>query len=246
MEYFTSKNAGARYDKYRPKVHGVVLDWLALSFPGRRFHRGVDIACGTGDSLKPLGEICEEVIGIDSSAEMLSIAMAQGLPVIKGDYRNMSDVGTFDLLSTCMAFHWFDPALAVASYKAASRNGAIWLIYNFALDGHETSAAFNDWYFNSYFTRYPSPPRNRSAVITPGKDQSLTLIKQDQGCLAVNFTAEFLVGYLSTQSNIEQVLKSGRPVESVVDELLSQVAEIDLTGTFKYKFSYELYEYTSC
>ena len=244
-QYFTSQEAGKRYDEYRPKVHGVVTDWLEIYCPGRRFKKGIDIACGTGDSLKPLLNLCGDAIGIDSSEEMLSIALAQGLPVVKGDYRSIVDVGTFDLLSTCLAFHWFDPDLALASYKAASNDGAIWLIYNFGFGGHETSAAFNQWYFKSYMEEYPAPPRNKAAAVIPNHDKSVRLVKQDRGWLPIKFTVESLVGYLSTQSNIEQAVKSGRSIDDITQELLLQLSRLSFNENFKYNYSYELYEYVS-
>jgi|GEM_PF-6529623 len=242
-QYFTSHESGNRYNKYRPKVHDVIIDWLETCCPARRFEKGIDIACGTGDSLKPLLQLCNDVTGIDSSEEMLSIALRHGLPVAKGDYRGIAGLGTFDLLSTCMAFHWFDPDLAFTAYKAASNDGAIWLIYNFALGGHQTSASFNEWYFETYMKEHPSPPRNSTTAAIPAKDKSVRLVKQDKGWLPIELTREALVGYLSTQSNIEQAVRSGNSIEDICSDLLLQLSRINFSKNFKYNFSYEIYEY---
>lgn len=244
-QYFTSKEACKRYNEYRPKVHDVVTDWLKINCPSRIFKSGIDIACGTGDSLKPLINVCDDVIGIDSSKEMLSIALNQGFPVIKSDYRSIADLGTFDLLSTCMAFHWFDPDLALPSYKAASNDGAIWLIYNFALGGHVTSDLFDKWYFESYMEEYPSPPRNKAVAVIPDDDKSLRLIKAERGWIPIKFTVDTLVGYLSTQSNIEHAVKSGQSIEHITNNLLQQLFRLNFDENFKYNYSYEIYEYIS-
>ena len=104
-QYFINEESGRRYDKYRLKVHDVVVEWLDSVCPGKKFTKGLDVACGTGDSLKPLIRICDEAVGIDSSDEMLAIALRKKLPAIKGTYLELKNHGRFDLISTCMAFH---------------------------------------------------------------------------------------------------------------------------------------------
>lgn len=241
-QYFTDINAGERYASYRPKAHRVLLEWLEQHLPGRRFDRAVDVACGTGDSMIPLQDICNYVIGIDSSSEMLEIALSRGLKVEQSDYLSLANYGQFDLISTCMAFHWFDSAKAFAAYKQASTPGAIWLIYNFAFGGHSTSEEFNGWFHQSYLKEYPSPPRYKSNNVKPEADPEIHLLASGQGWLPIDFTKESLVGYLTTQSNIEEALRQGRPLEEIQASLLRQLDQIDLSGAFKYVFTYEIFE----
>ncbi len=241
-QYFTDINAGERYASYRPKVQQVLLKWLEIHLPGRIFDRAVDVACGTGDSMIPLKNICNDVIGIDSASEMLEIARSRGLKVEQADYLSLANYGQFDLISTCMAFHWFDSAKAFASYKQASTPGAIWLIYNFAFGGHTTSEEFNCWFYQEYLKEYPSPPRNKSSNVNPEADPEIHLLASDQGWLPIDFTKESLVGYLTTQSNIEEALRQGRPLEEIKAFLRKQLDQIDLSGDFKYAFTYEIFE----
>ncbi|RUR40835.1 class I SAM-dependent methyltransferase [Vreelandella populi] len=243
-QYFTESGMGERYDQYRPKTHQAVVQKIQQHLQGRHFERVVDVACGTGDSTVPLLAIGQKVIGIDSSDEMLAIAQKRGLSVRKADYTDLPQQGRFDLISTCMAFHWFDDTRAIASYKAASNPGAVWLIYNFAFAGHTTSEQFNNWLRNEYFKRYPSPPRNRFDDMTLADDEGLSVIASESGWLPIEFTLEPLIGYLSTQSNIEEAARKGRTLNAITAELRKELSGIDITGAFKYAYSYEILEYT--
>jgi len=242
-QYFVIEESGKRYERYRPKVHDIVVDWLDFVCPGKHFKKGLDVACGTGDSLRPLIRICDEVVGIDSSDEMLAIALREKLPAIKGTYCELKNHGKFDLISTCMAFHWFDPEIAISSYKAASQKGAIWVIYNFSFGGHESSEAFNKWFKYSYLKKYPSPSRNKAVLRNTIQDQCLRLIQKDNGWIPLEFSAELLAGYLSTQSNIEHAINAGCSLNEIYRLLLNELSQINLEGNFKYLYSYEIYQY---
>ena len=52
--------------------------------PGERV---IDVACGTGDSMTPLLHVADDVIGLDASNEMVSLAKTRGLSVVQDDYR---------------------------------------------------------------------------------------------------------------------------------------------------------------
>lgn len=243
-QYFTEIGVGERYDQYRPKTHQAVVQKMQQHLKGRNFESVVDVACGTGDSTVPLLALGQNVMGIDSSDEMLAIAQKRGLYVRKADYAELPQQGSFDLISTCMAFHWFDGPRAVAAYKAASNTGAIWVIYNFAFAGHTASEQFNRWFYDEYLKRYPSPPRNRFEDITLANDEELSVIASESGWLPIEFTLEPLIGYLSTQSNIEEAARNGKTLEAIAANLRNALSGIDITGVFKYVYSYEILEYT--
>ena len=107
-----------------------MLGWLAECLGRRHFRNAIDIACGTGDSTLPLLRIAEDVIGIDSSEAMLRYAKHKGLTVKRASYEDLTENGEYDLVSTCMAFHWFDRTKAIETYKQISAREAIWIIYN--------------------------------------------------------------------------------------------------------------------
>ncbi|MEM8531619.1 MAG: class I SAM-dependent methyltransferase [Chloroflexota bacterium] len=241
--FFTTPDAGSRYDQFRPKVHHVVQRWLPEGCGYRHYGRAIDVACGTGDSSLPLIDLSDELVCVDSSTEMLAVARRKGLTTHQIDYAHIASLGRFDLISTCMAFHWFDGETAINTYKNASNPGAIWLIYNFAFAGHASSDAFNTWFQNHYLTTYPSPPRNKSSHVAPEEDAHVDLIKSDKGFILIHFTRETLVGYLTTQSNIEHAVQNGGDYKQIEDDLLKMLYAIDITGTFKYTYTYEILQY---
>ncbi len=238
--YFSEVGAADRYAAFQPKVHAVALQWLDAALPGRRFDRAVDVGCGTGDSTEPLLSIASHVLGLDTSAEMLRVAVARGVSVHCADYAELPTFGHFDLISTCMAFHWFDPAIAVPAYKAASKQDAIWLLYNFAFDGDGSSDAFNHWFRETYLKAYPSPPRGGQRADGLGSDPDLQIVARDSGWLPLELSLDQLVGYLTTQSNVEHRLQHGDSLLEIQDALRRQLAQIDIGGWFKYHFEYEI------
>lgn len=241
--YFTEIEAAKRYDQYRPKVHGVIKSWLRRHCGERRFARALDIACGTGDSTLPLLDLADEVIGIDASSAMLKHAKAKGIVCHQIDYTAAPNLGKFDLLATCMAFHWFDADEAVAAYKAASTPDAIWLVYNFAFGGHATNEDFNRWLREQYLHAYPSPPRNRSSGVITRDDPEIDLVAEQRGSIPVQFSPESLVGYLTTQSNIENAVRQGQSYRAIAADLLASIEPFDLSGDFNYRYSYEIHRF---
>lgn len=242
-QFFTTSDVGSRYDQFRPKVHQIVQRWLQEGCGHRRYNRAIDVACGTGDSSLPLREISDELVCVDSSTEMLAVARRKGLMAHQMDYSDIGNLGRFDLISTCMAFHWFDGKTAINAYKNASNSGAVWLIYNFAFAGHASSDAFNAWFKDDYLVIYPSPPRNNSSNVAPQDDTHIDLIKSDSGSIPIHFTKETLVGYLTTQSNIEYAVQKGGNYEQIQNDLLRSLGEIDIVGSFKYAYTYEILQY---
>jgi hypothetical protein len=162
--------------------------------------------------------------------------------VAQGDFTQAPRHGRFDLITTCMAFHWFDGSLAIPAYKAASTPGAIWLIYNFAFGGHTTSEPFNQWFYSTYLKSYPSPPRNKTRDVTPEGDMELRQIAREQGWLPIQFTARSLAAYFTTQSNVELALKNGADLGEVTQHLTDTLSVMDLSGDFKYAYTYEIYQ----
>jgi|TARA_Y100000310_G_scaffold343182_1_gene449669 ubiquinone/menaquinone biosynthesis C-methylase UbiE len=243
MSYFNSQEAAARYDAYRPKVHDIVVDWLKDCLGEVRFGNAIDIACGTGDSTLPLTKISDSVLGIDVSNAMLRYAKDREFTVIQCSYNGIDDSRAFDLISTCMAFHWFDPDEALAAYKRISADGAIWIIYNFFFAGHDSSDEFNQWLAEEYMTAYPSPPRNRTHGVLPGNDSELKLLTRQMGIIPITLKVKELVGYLTTQTNVENAVNLGRSYDEIAAELGSQIAQFELSGPYRYNYSYEIYRY---
>jgi SAM-dependent methyltransferase len=243
MSFFTGEQAAARYNTFRPKVHGVAVQWLAQALPARRrFRRALDIACGTGDSMVPLLQIADRVQGVDRSAAMVQVARARGLEATQLSVEQLAP-DDHDLLSVCMAYHWFAQESAVAAMKRASADGAVWLIYNFALTGNDGDAGLDEWLTQRYLQLFPAPPR-AAVKFAPESDPELAMLKQGTGWIPVSFSRDQLVGYLTTQTNVEAALSHGLTYDDVDRLLLAEVPAFESRDDFRYTFSYSIVLFT--
>lgn len=243
MSFFSQAEAARRYSQYRPKLHGDLLRLVAAHFPPGKFNAAIDVGCGTGDSLLPLVQYAESILGIDISCEMLEYARARGLPVLCCDVLSIDESRKFDLITTCMAFHWFDQDKTTQKYKTISQLGAIWLIYHFAFVGHSTSTEFNTWFTETYLNRYPSPPRQAMDGVKLSEDKGVTLLSKGSGTFDIDLDRLHLIGYLTTQTNVEQAVKAGRSYSHIEAELLNELKDIPIDGAFRYRYAYELFKY---
>ncbi len=187
----------------------------------------------------PLLSLAERVEGVDTSAEMLALAAAKGLTVRLASYDSLP-AGAYDLLTVCMAFHWFDRAQAVKAMCQASAHGATWLIYNFWLAGHSTDKAFNDWYHGWYQDHFPSPRRSQSHFVPEPEELALTLSKHDQGTLQVAFDRPSLIGYLTTQSNVQARIQEDFGFTEAVLLIDSTMPVVLDTDAYVYGYSYSI------
>lgn len=242
MPYFTLDEAATRYDLYRPKVHNVIKEWFKDAGLTGNFENIIDIACGTGDSTVPLLDIGNNIVGIDQSESMLSKAKEKGLNVKLMGYEDAHDLGQFDLITTCMAFHWFDFDEALKAYKHASADGAIWLIYNFSFGGSAQSAEFDEWFMNAYLKEFPSPPRNKQTAGFDGVPD-VKQLASDKGQIPITLSRESLIKYLTTQSNVEAMVMDGMSYEEVEAKLNGMLAGIEFGPDFLYNFTYDIYQF---
>src|SRR5262249_21602694 len=77
--------------------------------------RILDVGCGTGHLTARIAAVGAEVVGLDSSAEMLQQARAAygNLEIVQGDARAFSFAGPFDAVFSNAVLHWVPQADAV-------------------------------------------------------------------------------------------------------------------------------------
>ena len=68
-------------------------------------------------------------------------------------------------------------------------------------------------------------------------------VASEQGWLPIKFTRDSLVGYLTTQSNVEAALNRGESLEGISAALHADLSGMDLGGQFRYHYHYELVQY---
>jgi SAM-dependent methyltransferase len=97
-----------------------VLDLLAP----QRGERILDVGCGDGALTAKIGASGAEVVGIDSSAELVAAARAAGVDARLMDARDIRFSEPFDAVFTNAALHWItQPELVLAGVRRAVRPG---------------------------------------------------------------------------------------------------------------------------
>ena len=229
MNFFAHKSAAERYAQHRPYFHPLVIEKIKLHLGlNTPVERALDVGCGTGQSTTALKEIAKSVIGIDVSEEMLKLATQQ--PGI--EYRNASaedlsmfDDGTFDLITTSMAFHWFDHNRFLFEANRVLKTDG-WLIpYANGFSGQmKENESFEGWSMETCPGRYPTPPRNTTPITAElGNEFGFSSIHTEEFQNDVQFTADEFSAYLTTQSNVIAAVEQGNEtIEDVYSWLVSQ------------------------
>jgi SAM-dependent methyltransferase len=239
---FVHRSAARRYAAGRPYFHPLVTAQLRAFTGVPRFARGLDVACGTGQSARALAEICEAVEAVDVSAEMIGeaevhervtyqVASAERLPF---------EEGAFNLVTVGLAFHWFDQAAFLQeAARVLKRHG--WLaIYTHGFNGEMSERAdFPQWAHEVYPKRFPQPPRRAFGVSAElVRPYEFELAGDEKFSNEEGMTAEQLTGYLLTQTNVIAAVETGGvPVDEAAKWILTGVRPFFEGGSRAMKFS---------
>jgi ubiquinone/menaquinone biosynthesis C-methylase UbiE len=214
MNFFDSKTAAKRYAQGRPFIHAKAISlFREIGQVNQPFKRCLDVACGTGQSSVAAAEICDAVVGIDISENMLANAIVHP----KVSYRQGCaeslpfDDGSFDLITVGLALHWFDqPVFLKEAYRVLKLKG--WLVnyHNEFNRGVPGLPAFKNWFDNEYLKRYPNPPRKNMLGIDEKLVQNLfAIVGNDEYVNEMPLNQEKLIAYLLSQSNIIAAVEQG-------------------------------------
>lgn len=229
--YFAHATAAQRYAAARPYFHPLVTQRFRDLAGVEHVNRALDIACGTGQSTVALLDLADEIVGTDVSAEML----AQASPHSRIQYRQADahalpdDLGTFDLATIALGFHWLDRPRFLRSLIPRLRQGAWFLRYNDSCTGAmPVNPAFGEWFWKTYIPRYPSPPRNLTPFTT---DEAASYGLAERHTVKffheVQFTRTQMAEYLLTQTNTIAAIEQGsQTLEEVRGWLLDALAPL--------------------
>ena len=109
------------YRKYRPGIPSEVAEILSAAAPQRRPRRLLDVGTGTGLVVEALLTHFDDIIAIDTDANMLAAADAALRPALPGGARLQlqqcaaegfvpPEDWQADFVTICRAFHWLDQA----------------------------------------------------------------------------------------------------------------------------------------
>jgi SAM-dependent methyltransferase len=147
-------SAGAEaYERGRPSYPeaavGHVADALAIG-PGRTV---LDLAAGTGKFTRLLGPLGAELVAVEPVVEMGAQLQARqpDVRVLEGTAEAIPlPDGSVDAVTVAQAFHWFDPAPALAEIARVLRpGGGLALVWNARDESVPWVAAFTrviDWH----------------------------------------------------------------------------------------------------
>lgn len=214
MNFFVYKTVAERYAQYRPYFHPLVIEKITAYLNVQKpLAFALDVGCGSGQSTIALKEIADLVVGADISAEMLDFAEKNsGIQYIQAAAEKLAIRGnSFDLLTTSLAYHWFDQKLFFAEARRILKDGAWFIISNNGFSGQmKENPEFEQWMMQVYEKHYPTPPRN-STPITPefAYQHGFSFAHREEYQNEVQFTAEELSAYLITQSNVIAATEQG-------------------------------------
>ena len=98
-----------------------VVDLLAP----QRGERILDLGCGDGVLTRKLADLGCDIVGVDSSAEMIAAARSLGLDARVMDARALVFDAEFDAVFSNAAFHWMkDPDRVIAGVRRALKPGS--------------------------------------------------------------------------------------------------------------------------
>jgi len=227
--YFSPQTAAKRYAKGRPRFHSFVIEKIVKFLaPRKSLKLALDVGCGTGLSSIALKEISEKVVGIDVSAAMLKQAeKTGGIEYFLASAENLPfGAGKFDLITISQAIHWVDKEKFFAEADRVLKPDALIAAYDNYFQGQMLgNPSFNVWYKNEFLKNYPVPPRGlRAFDRTSENKQDFVLKHEEFNENTRSFSAEELVDYLVTISNvIAQVENGSQPIEEVYEWLSASI-----------------------
>lgn len=214
MNFFVYRTVAERYAKYRPYFHPLVIEKIRAYLDIQRpLNIALDVGCGPGQSTLALKEIADHVVGADISVEMLDFAGKNpGIEYIQTSAEALAiKDNSSDLLTTSLAYHWFNQERFLAEARRILKDEAWLVIYNnrFSAQMKENSK-FKPWVTQVYAKQYPSPPRN-STPMTPevAQQHGFRFAHQEEYQNEMQFTCEELSSYLITQSNVIAATEKG-------------------------------------
>ena len=226
MNFFTYPTAAERYANGRPFFHPLAMKRIqAICCKNGRVGRALDVGCGTGQSTRALLEVADEIVGLDSSTEMLCHATHhERIHYIEGHAEQVPFADAeFGVMTVGLAFHWFDQRKFFLEAQRVLRPEGWLIIYNDVFTGRmKDNDDCEKWYREKYLSRYPAPPRN----IHPLKDMStseygLAPLGLEEFLHEVEFSPQQLVSYLVTQTNVIAAVETGEEnLRSVANWLL--------------------------
>ena len=239
MNYFSHVSAAERYAAARPYFHPKAVQILLEVTGKTRFSSALDVATGTGMGARALLEVCDAVTGCDLSPEMLAHAQitAPGASFLEAPAEALPlPDASVALVTTFMAFHWFDQARFLAEVQRVLEPGGYLIIcHHKSLATLRDQPAFTTW-ADGFYAHYPTPPRNPSKLEPSDVERfGFTLVEHRSFEDEFWMNASEIAAYISTQSNIIAKVEQGEEQLEDILETIERGAKVflgDARGAF--------------
>ena len=210
---FGSKGLAEGYARDRPYFHPEVMERIRSRLElDRPLERGLDVGCGTGLSTIALRQLAAEVLGLDSSEEMIRAAIqADG---VRYQHRSAEELPAyrpaFDIATLAGSLSWIDRRRFFPRLARALAPRAWVVIYDNSFGGEmEGCASFGDWYATELSRRFPRPPRDESCLASEELGSAGFELSTDQRYSnTVDLTLDEWVAYVLTESRVASRLGS--------------------------------------
>ena len=226
--FFQSPMAASRYAKSRIHFHAQAIDTmrglLALSSP---FNWAVDVGCGTGHSTIALRALATNVLGIDSSAAMLSEALPQPQVVYaksSAEKINIPD-RSVQLMTAAQSFHWFSSrAFYLECSRVLAKDGHLFIY------GHKLVHPC----LNFFEEEFPSPYRTPSLNALELDVFDLQFIATHDYQKTVELDLTQTTNYLMTMSAVELAMRTS-PEDEIERDLRSKLGPAFEEGPLQFQ-----------
>ncbi len=250
---FTGDQYVRDYDKYRPTPpNDIVLQ--ALNYLNKsKAIRVLDLGCGTGISTEIWKEFADEIIGVEPSKEMLSIA-SQNNDNAKIKYLNnfSNEVSvpskSIDIISCSQSFHWMEPESTLKEIHRLLIKDGVLVIYDIIWP-----SSVNLQYETAYKNLF-----NNVSIITSKLDQTIAIrwnkkkhlenvlksshfkfAKETYFHKAEELSKEKLIGIALSQGGLEALLKRGYSKKEIgIINFEREIQEMDEIPNEKIIYNY--------
>lgn len=223
---FDSQRIAGGYAKDRPFLHKQVMELLRkdLHINGN-FQKGLDIGCGAGLSTRGLRLICDKVVGVDISDEMIAAAQAlykdASYTFLKSSAEEIkAPAHSFDVATAAGVVNWVDEKRFLLNLRPLMQDKGILIVYDFWItDKMKGNDAYTRWWHDKYLREFPKPPRKEN-IWTQEMTLSygFTLNNRNTYTLEYDFDKDAFIKFMLVQSNVNvQIEEGGKTVGEVRD-----------------------------
>lgn len=225
-----SKQSGT-YASYRPVAPDALLEFVYSKVSD--FGKAWDCGTGNGQIAVRLSERFKEVYATDISEQQLAKAVQRDNIIYKkerAEHTGFKD-NSFDLITAAQAIHWFDFDAYFNEVKRVGKDGgiiAVWTYYTPRVS-EGVNKILDDFYYNTVGEYWDKERRyideRYQTIPFPFEE-----FEVPQFYIHAQWTAEQLLGYLSTWSSVQHYMtKHNENPVRLIKEAVEKAWENDTT-----------------